>query len=195
MILQTYGKEIFSLLVPLIAWILNTLFRARAKLVIARPHAFTFLVEQPLVDPSGKTLSPTQTMVTSSYFLANTGRETATGVEIVFNWKPYCINVWPARHYEERVELDRRCSITFASLSPREHIVIEIFNINNDLPELVIARSDQCVARTTNMLPQPVVSAWKRRVAVFLLFAGVAASIYVITLLLQFLVLKTPYGH
>jgi len=195
MVLQTYGKEIFALLVPFVAWVLNTLFRSRAKLIIARPHAFTFLVEQPLIDPNGNVVSPTQTMVTSSYFLANAGRETATGVEVVFNWKPYCINIWPARHYEERVETDRRYSIIFASLSPREHIGIEIFNINNQLPELVIARSDQCVARTTNMLPQPVVSAWKRRVAVFLLFAGLAASIYVVTLLLQFLVLKTPYGH
>lgn len=195
MVLQTYGKEIFSLLVPLVAWILNAHFRARAKLIIARPHAFTFLVEQPLVDPSGNVVSPTQTMVTSSYFLANIGRETATVVEIVFNWKPYCINIWPVRHYEERLETDRRYTITFASLSPREHIGVEIFNINNQLPDLLIARSDQCVAHTTYMLPQPVVPAWKRRLAVFLLFAGLAASIYVFTLLLQFLVLKTPYGH
>jgi len=195
MILQTYGKEIFSLLVPLVAWVLNTLFRSRAKLILARPHAFTFLVEQPLMDPSGKIVSPTQTMHTHSYFLANTGRETATNVEIVFNWKPYCINVWPARHYQERVEADRRYSVAFASLSPREHIGMELFSVNNELPELVVARCDQCNAHTKAMLPQPVVSTWLRRLLVFLLFAGVAASIYVGTLLLQFLILKTPYGH
>lgn len=44
MVLQTYGKEIFALLVPFVAWVLNTLFRSRAKLIIARPHAFTFYV-------------------------------------------------------------------------------------------------------------------------------------------------------
>lgn len=193
--LQIYGKEIVSLLVPFIAWILNTLFRSKARLLIARPHAFTFLVQQPLLDQNGGVVSPTQTMHTSSFFLSNVGRETATKVEIVFNWKPHCINLWPARHYEERTEADGRFSMIFDSLSPREDMGIEMFCINSNVPDLIVARCDQCTAQFANMIPQPVVPTWKRRIAIFLVFAGLAVSIYTAILLLQFLVLKTPYGH
>ena len=34
--LQAYSKEIVSLVVPLIAWILNTFFKAKARLLLAR---------------------------------------------------------------------------------------------------------------------------------------------------------------
>jgi hypothetical protein len=195
MVLQTYGKEIISLFVPFIAWILNTLFRSKARLLIARPHAFIFLVQQPLLDQNGSQVSPTQTMHTSSFFLSNAGREVAEKVEVVFNWKPLCINLWPARHYEERIEPDGRFSMIFGSLSPREYIGIEMFSINKDVPVLIVARCDQCVAQFINMVPQPIVQAWKNRLAIFLVFAGVAISIYTLIVILQFLVLKTPYGH
>lgn len=195
MFLQIYGKEIISLLVPFIAWTLNTLFRSKARLLIARPHAFTFLVQQPLLDQDGKQISPTQTMHTSSLFLSNAGREAATKVEVVFNWKPLCINLWPARHYDERIESDGRFSIILNSLSPRENVGIEMFTVNNEMPVLIVARCDQCVAQFTNMVPQPIVEAWKRRVAIFLVFAGLAISIYTAIFVIQFLVLKTPYGH
>ncbi len=45
--LQTYGKEIVALLVPFIAWTLSTFLKSKARLNIATPHRFTFLVQQP----------------------------------------------------------------------------------------------------------------------------------------------------
>jgi hypothetical protein len=47
--LETYGKEIVALFVPLLTWVLNTFFRAKARLFLANPHTFTFLVQQPLL--------------------------------------------------------------------------------------------------------------------------------------------------
>lgn len=195
MFLQTYGKEIVALVVPLIAWMLNTFFKARARLLIARPHAFTFLVQEPLLDPSGTVISPTQTINTSSFVISNAGREIATKVELVFNWKPKCVNLWPTRHYEERIEPDNRFTMIFDSLAPREDVGFEMFSINSDLPALIIARCDQCVAQTIKMAPQPIVPAWKRRAFVFLTFAGLSTLIYAAIVLLQFLVLRTPFGH
>ena len=40
--IQAYGKELVALAVPVIAWILDYVFKARAKLLLATPHAFTF---------------------------------------------------------------------------------------------------------------------------------------------------------
>ena len=56
--METYGKEIVSLLVPLVTWVLNTFYKAKVKLLLANPHTFTFLVEAPLLDAEGKEIAP-----------------------------------------------------------------------------------------------------------------------------------------
>jgi hypothetical protein len=193
-LIETYGKEIVSLFVPLLAWALNTFFRAKAKLQLASPHTFIFLVQQPLLDPQGNKISPTQTVNTRSLMIWNAGKETATRVEWVFNWKPLCVNVWPSRHFEEHTELDNRYVMIFESLAPNEYLGCEILSINNDLPILITVRSNQCVAQTINMYPQPVVPNWQKRIAVALMLAGLALVAYTLIVLLQFLVLKTPLG-
>ena len=192
---ETYGKEIVSLIVPLITLALNTLFKAKAKLLLATPHAFTFLVQQPQLDPKGNQLLPMQTVHTISHVINNVGKETATNVELLFNWKPMCINFWPPRHYSERTESDNRYTLIFDSLAPNEVIGCELLTINVDLPNLLIVRCNQCVAQTINMYPQPVIKNWQRRTGVILCLAGLALVVYLTIVLLQFLVLKTPFGH
>lgn len=194
-LLETYGKEIISLFVPLLVWALNTFFKAKAKLLLASPHTFTFLVQQPLLYPQGNQISPTQTVHTRSLMVWNSGKETATKVEWVFNWKPLCLNVWPSRHFEEHTEPDNRYVMIFESLAPNEYLGCELFTINSDLPNLITVRSDQCVAQNINMYPQPVVPNWQRRIAVALMLSGLALVVYASILLFQFLVLKTPFGH
>lgn len=193
--LETYGKEVVALLVPLITWVLNTFFRVKARLFLANPHTFTFLVQSPLLDPQGNQIAPRQTVHTRSLMVWNAGKESATRVEWVFNWKPLCLNVWPSRHYQEHVELDNRYIVIFDSLAPNEYVGCELMSINADLPQLVTVRCDQCVANNVNMYPQPVVSNSRRRTRMLLQLAGLALIVYIAILLVQFLVLKTPFGH
>lgn len=193
--IETYGKEIVALLVPLITWTMNTFFKAKARLFLANPHTFTFLVQQPRLDAQGNQIAPTQTVHTRSLMVWNAGRETATKLELVFNWKPLCINIWPSRHFSEHMEPDGRYVLIFDSLAPNEYLGCELLSLNSDLPNLAIVRSDQCVAQSVTMYPQPVVAVWKRRVGAGLMFAGLALTVYASILLLQFLVIKTPLGH
>jgi hypothetical protein len=193
--LETYGKEIVSLLVPIIAWALNSFFKSNAKLLLGQPHSFTFLVQEPLKDPEGRQLSPTQSVYTTSFVIRNSGRETAENVELVFNWKPQCINVWPSRHFDERVEHDNRYTMSFRSLAPKEDLGFELMSINHPLPILIVVRCDQCVAENIDMFPQPMAKPWKVRVTLFLALAGLSAVVYSAILLLQFLILVTPYGR
>lgn len=192
--IQQYAKELFALLVPLLTWILNNRFRARAKLQLGIPHSFTFMVQEPFRDAEGKVLRETQSVHTASHVITNSGKETATKVELVFNWKPLCINIWPSRHYEEHSEEDSRYVMVFDSLAPNEQIGFELLSVNSELPALVNARSDQCTATTIAMYPQPIVEAWKRRLAVTLLFFGFSFAIYLAILVLQFLILAAPGG-
>ena len=192
---ETYGKEIVSLLVPILTWVLNGIFKAKAKLQVALPHQFTFLVQQPLIDAEGKQVSPTQTVKTNSFIINNAGRESASKVELVFNWKPMCLNLWPVRHYEEHVEPDNRYVLIFDSLAPNEVLGVEVLSVNYDLPNLVTVRSAECIAQNINMYPQPVVSQWMRVIATVFMALGLAAAVYLAIILVQFLVLKTPLGH
>ena len=193
--LENYGKEIVSLLVPLLTWVLNGFFKAKAKLQVALPHQFTFRVQQPLIDGEGKQISPTQSVETNSFIIRNAGREPANKVELVFNWKPMCLNLWPIRHYEEHVEPDNRYVLIFDSLAPGEVLGVEVLSVNQDLPNLLTVRSAQCTAQNLNMYPQPVVSNSVRIGATILMSLGLAAAVYLAIILVQFLVLKTPLGH
>ncbi|MBU6438018.1 MAG: hypothetical protein KGQ77_10860, partial [Betaproteobacteria bacterium] len=129
-VLEMYGKEAVSVLVPLVTWVLNTFFKSRVKLQVANPHSYNFLVQVPLLNAQGTQLSPTQMVRTASFMLRNSGKEAATKVEIVFNWKPPCINIWPSRHYTEYVEPDLRYVLVFESLAPSETLGCELLAIN-----------------------------------------------------------------
>jgi len=190
-LLETYGKEIVAAIIPFIIWALTTFFRTKAKLLLANPHSFTFLIQHPLLDQQGNQIAPAQTVRTSSFILWNAGRETATKIEWVFNWKPI-VNIWPARHFTENTEPDGRYVMFFDSLAPGETLGCELLSINWDLPNLVTVRCDQCVAQNIKMYPQPVVPAWQRRISTTLRLAGLALIIYATIAILQLLVLKTP---
>lgn len=193
--IETYGKEIVSLLVPILTWVLNSVFKAKAKLQVALPHQFTFLVQEPLNDAEGNQVSPTQTVKTNSFIIRNAGSKSASKVELVFNWKPMCLNLWPVRHYEEHIEPDNRYVLIFDSLAPNEVLGVEVLSVNYDLPNLVTVRSAECIAQNINMYPQPVVSQSVRVIATILMALGLAAAVYLAIILVQFLVLRTPFGH
>lgn len=192
---ETYGKEIVSLLVPILTWILNSIFKAKAKLQVALPHQFNFTVQQPLNDAEGNQVSPTQSVKTNSFIIRNAGREPASKVELVFNWKPMCLNLWPVRHYEEYVEPDSRYVLIFDSLAPNEVLGVEVLSVNYELPNLLTVRSAECIAQNINMYPQPVVSQSLRVIVTVLMALGLAAAVYLAIILVQFLVLRTPLGH
>jgi hypothetical protein len=190
--ISKYGKEIVSLIVPFITWFLSSGIRARAKLVWTSPHSFTFLVQEPLRDENGEVLRATQKVCTASIKIINTGRETANKVELVFNWKPHYINLWPVRHYEQKNDQDNRHILVFENLSPKEEIGLEIMSINADLPALLLVRSAECTAQSIQLMWVKLVAPWKITVVRILIFLGFSAFIYGVIALIQFLVLRTP---
>lgn len=189
---QEYGKEIVSLLVPFITWFLNVGLKRKPKLIWTARHSFTFIVREPIHDPAGNVISPSQTVHTASIRVINTGRETANKVELVFNFKPQFLNLWPVRSYVDKTDQDQRHMLIFDNLSPREEIGLEIMSINNDLPALLQVRSAECVAENIAVTWIPQFPKWKLGLARAFLYLGFATSIYLIIALVQILVLKTP---
>jgi hypothetical protein len=191
--ISTYGKEIVSLAVPFITWFLNVGVKAKARLIWTSPHSFVFLVQEPLRNAEGEVINPTQRVSTASIKIINTGRDTANKVELVFNWKPQYINLWPVRHYDQKTDQDGRQILIFDNLSPREEIGLEIMCINADLPALLVVRSAECMAQNVSLRWIRFVPSWKINIARFLILAGLSATVYGVIELVQFLVLKTPH--
>ena len=190
--LADYGKEIVSLLVPIITWVLNVGIKPRAKLIWTSPHSFKFLVQEPIHDTNGAVTQTTQTVHTASIKVINSGREAAHKVELVFNWKPQYLNLWPVRSYEVKSDGDNRYMLIFENLASKEELGIEIMSINHDLPALLQVRSEECVAQNVKLMWFATVPAWRMKLIKLLLFFGFSASVYWTVTLIQWLVLKTP---
>jgi hypothetical protein len=190
--IATYGKEVVALLVPFITWVLNVGLKAKVKLIWASPHAFTFLVQEPLHGSDGKVVTQTQKVCTASIKVMNTGRETANNVELVFNWRPHYLNLWPVRHYEVKTDQDNRHILIFTNLSPKEEIGIEIMSINADLPALLQVRSAECQALNVPLMWIKRIAPWKISIARVLLLLGFSSALYWLLALVQILVLKIP---
>jgi hypothetical protein len=190
--IRTYGKEIVSILVPFITWLLNVGLKGKAKLVWTARHSFSYLVQEPILDSTGAVLKPTQTVHTASIRVINTGRQTSTKVELVFNWKPQHLNLWPVRHYEQKTDSDRRHMLIFENLTPREEIGIEIMSINGDLPGLLQVRSAECIAREVEAMWIARIPKWKLTLCQALLIVGLITTTYWILAAVQLLILNTP---
>lgn len=187
-----YGKELVSLAVPFVTWLLNVGAKPKANLIWTSPHAFTFLVQEPLRDQAGNVVQATQKVCTASVRVINAGRESANKVELVFNWRPQNLNLWPVRSYEERSDGDGRHMLIFENLAPKEELGIEIMSVNQDLPGLIQVRSAECLAKNVQLMWFTKVPNWRIQLARLLIFIGFATSIYWAISLLQILILKTP---
>lgn len=189
--LKLYSKELFSVFIALFTWVLNNHFKAKAALSYGFQHGFTFLLNEPLRNANQEIIADTQLVHTQSLILVNEGRESATNVTLVFNYKPMYMNFWPIHHFKESCEKDNRYIVTFESLSPKDSIRCEILSINQNVPGILSIRSKECVAKQVNLIPVKAVSPVLGKAYILLHFMGLGAFVYTMIILLQWLIVKT----
>jgi hypothetical protein len=186
-LISSYSAEFATIVAVVVAFVLERLARPKAKLIYSVRHAFTFIVDQPLVDSNGNELESKQFVNTASISVSNLGVEKADNIELVFNWRPQFINVWPSRYYEQKDCSDGRHSLILSTLAPGEVFGAEIMSINAALPGINNVRSDQCEATSVPMIPQVLQPRWKVALVALFLFIGVGTAIYAAVLGVQFL--------
>lgn len=172
--IQQLHHEIISGIFALVLAAIRYLFRSKARIVWSSPHDFTFLIQHaPGTNP------PSMNITTASIFVQNAGRSSANDVEITFNYRPENFNIWPDRQYETAVNPNNRFTIKLSSMSPKEHIQIELISIPQP-PEVLHVRSKECVGNRIVMRPVQVFSKYFNRLIIVLLFFGIAAVFYTI---------------
>jgi hypothetical protein len=190
-LLSQYGKEIFAIVLPVFTLVLNKFFKNGAKVCYGQLHQFTYLLDVPLLDQQGDVLLPTQTVHTQSYVFRNEGREPATKMEVVFNYPPQYLNIWPARHYEVKNDPDRRQIMIFDYLAPKEVIRCEVMSFNSGLPVILSVRCKEGIAQNITLSHQKVANPATINFVRILIFLGSVSLVYLVIVLLQWLLLKT----
>ncbi|TDN47618.1 hypothetical protein [Scandinavium goeteborgense] len=190
-ILTQYGKEIFSFIVPVFTLILNKYFKNNAKISYSELHQFTYLINEPLLNQEGEVVKPTQTVHTQSYVFRNEGKDAATNMEVIFNYQPMYLNVWPSRLFTVKNDSERRHVMVFDYLAPKETIRCEVLAINSQVPMLLSVRCKEGIARSIMLSPQRVFHPALINSLRFLIFLGSVSLVYVLVVLLQWLLLKT----
>lgn len=189
----TYAKELISILVPLITWFLN-IWSKKSKLIWTSPHSFLYLIREVIKDAEGNDIEITKKVSTASIRVINRGQVTLNQIELAFNWEPQHINMWPIRHFVPNKTKDGRFFMTFGNLAPKEEIGLEILSVGQELPALLQVRSAECIAENVPLVWYQPMPKWKINVIRLMILIGCSSTIYLVILILQFLVLKTPFN-
>lgn len=181
-------KATIALLSPFATYAINRVFSPSVKLFHSIRHQFHYILNIPVNDGNGNQLRPTQSVGVQSVSIFNAGRIPAKSVEIVFNWKPDYINTWPIRKYDEYTHPDGRYSIHLESLAPKEAFGLELLCMNNDLPSIITARSQEAESKARPMILQVQYPVWFNGLVGILMFSGLISTVYAILAVLAFAV-------
>lgn len=178
-LIQAYSKELISIFVPIVLALIGHVFKARSKIIWSVTNAQVMSVQENRQAPgNGEVQQVPGTVRTASIFFRNTGRDAATNVEIVFNWKPAHFNVWPQRDYNTITNPDGRFIIKLDDLAPKENFGVELLAVNEVLPDVVSVRSTQGVGKLVKTMPDLVHPKWQLVLVLYLMFAGAIATVY-----------------
>lgn len=190
-ILTQYGKEIFAFVIPVFTLIINKFFKNSAKISFGKLHQYSYLIDRDVSGEGGESLPQKVVVHTESYVFNNEGREAATSLEIVFNYKPMYLNIWPSRHYTIKTDPDQRYILFFEYLAPKESITCALMSVDSALPVLLSVRCKEGVAENITIIPQKRQRPLLIKFVGVLIFMGSVSLVYSAVVLLQWLLLKT----
>lgn len=190
-LISQYSKEIVSILVPLLAWVLNGGLRRKARLIWTEQHSSSILTEENFSDGDEIKSRPTVVCTRSLYF-KNVGSQPAKRVELVFNWRPQCMNLIPHRLYEEKVSPNGKFIIQIENLAPGEWFISDLFSVR-ELPNLVTVRCEQTIPKYIESSPQPVNSRRKLMMATYMMISGFIINVYASLVIIQYLIIGTTH--
>lgn len=185
---RDHSAVLLALIAPVTAWILNFYFRPKVRLQHGVGHDFTYILDKSYNPPDPNNRIPSGVMHVRSTVVSNIGRETAKGVEVIINFPPDLINVWPIRFFERKDMADARIVLSFPNLAKSELFTVQMFTLNRKLPEVLNVRCEQGVSRLRNLVPQTVNSRTYNLSIVSLTTIGSGALIYLFIAFLRFII-------
>lgn len=129
-----YHPAIVSLIVTVLAAMILRWLQPKAKIIWSELYGFTYLVTNDNDDKLDGNIW------TRSMIVQNIGKETASGVEVIFNFQPGLYNIWPSLPHTTESLPDKRFVIRANSLAAKEWFRIELLSYD-ELPSVVRVRT------------------------------------------------------
>jgi hypothetical protein len=177
--LNSIPTPLWSFLLGLAATFIAWIARPRTKIVWSKTHAYchTVFQNQASQNPTTPNQAPQPLpplLVYNEYFVVgNRGRKTAEQIEIVFNFKPQTLSIWPQRNYREMTNPEGRYN-----LAPRENFNVNVLQATSQPPELLAVRTPDRVGKQIRTQVFPVYPNWVLVLVWLMIFLGVCVCIY-----------------
>jgi hypothetical protein len=180
-------KNILHEYAPLVSFLLTTLvtviiylFRPKVKLIWGSKSDFKHIMRsRENTDIKKPKQSEQQPLVVHSahYFIKNTGQTEAKNVEIVLNFPPDEISVWPQRQYGLSVNNENRQIIFLPFIGSKESLDILLLSVGKELPMLMNVKCPESNGRQVRIDYHRVLPKWIYFGTWSLIFLGVAFAL------------------
>lgn len=162
-----------AIVLMLITALVGRFATARSKLLWAVSHQHFY--RMPRLDDGGSF-----PVITQQIWFQNAGRLPAEDIEIVFNWKPQHLEIWPPRSYQSGALPDGRFGITVPYLTGAEVMTVSMIDTIREMPVIVSVRSKSGLGNMVAMAPQRVWPGWMTFTAAALMLTGLTTLFYLL---------------
>lgn len=160
---SSLDQNIISFFLTILATFVARWAQPRARICYFSPHEAIFLT--PTKDNQNAQIR------TQSLRVENTGRGTATNVEVHLAFQPENFKVLPTLSYTTNTTPQNSFVITVPNLGPKEGFWVEMITAHV-LPVITNVRSDAGPARSILVKPQTILPKWVNAILYVLLFLG-----------------------
>ncbi|TNE60262.1 MAG: hypothetical protein EP340_00080 [Alphaproteobacteria bacterium] len=181
-------QSIAAVFLVFLGAVVTRLVQPKSKVVWSPTHGFVFSV--PAVNEASEVSSadaateepeqmslpsvPSRTVnyYTNTIFVQNVGRGPAEQVELIFNFRPAHLQVWPLIPFVMNPVQDGRWSLEIENLAPKEFFSIELLGLIEP-PDLLYVRSKTGTGKKIEMIPQVNLKLRTKLLIWGIFFAGV----------------------
>lgn len=161
---------LFTSFVTLLAVWFAYWLAGRPRLIVFSPNATLFQLDPPQAG------SPPMTIRAGQIFLQNSGRRSATDIQVVAEQgaHPWGYNIIPAVDHSVRTGARGEWILDLPFLGPGENVVIQVLNG----PQIASIRAKEGPAKPVPVVHQRLYPKWFNRLAVFLMLTGLITLAY-----------------
>jgi hypothetical protein len=144
-LLRSMPQSLMPVLITTIVGVVGYFVKPKVKLIWGQKTNFSHVLR-----PKKDGDLPVR-VSTSHYIVQNSGRASAKDIEIVFNYAPDEVSIWPQRAYKLEKNSEGRLIAKLDFLAPKEFIDVFLLSVANDLPELLNVKNPEFVGKAVNI--------------------------------------------
>jgi hypothetical protein len=161
------NPQILAAILTIATTLLLRVLQPRPKVVWGTSHQYSHRIPR-TPELGGEWLLHSQTV-----FVQNIGFAPAQDVEIILNFKPENLSLWPQLNYTTSINREQRFIVKIENLGRREFTALEMLHSTGNMPETLRVRTPRGECRQVPMAPVQTFSRRVRFAVIGLMFLGI----------------------